>query len=223
MHASWEPEDLRWNVYSTMQSPLEKVSSLARRLASILGLCIGFCFAFCCFAQQSLSDLHVSFADPPADSRIMMRWWWFGPSVTKPELKRELEQMKAAGIGGVEVATLYPQALDDPATGFHNVPFLSDEYIDDLRFAAEQASKLGLRMDVTLGSGWPFGGPHIPITQAGGELRVEAVPIVPGTESIAIPYISAGESLLQTFVVPGAVSAMMLIDAKPVNDVKNGR
>src|ERR1700750_206101 len=106
-------------------------------------------------AQQSLNELHASFVNPPADSKIMMRWWWFGPAVTKSELQRELEQMKAAGIGGVEVAPLYPQALDDPATGFHNVPFLSDEYIENLRFAAEQADKLGLRMDVTLGSGWP--------------------------------------------------------------------
>src|SRR5271156_5064339 len=159
--------------------------------------------------SDQLAALHNAFAQPPDDSRIMMRWWWFGPAITKPELKRELEQMKAAGIGGVEVATLYPQALDDPATGFHNVPFLSDEYIDDLRFAAEQARELGLRMDVTLGSGWALGGAHIPITQAAGELRVEAVPIVPGTESIAIPYISAGENLLQAFVAPGTVSAMM--------------
>ena len=28
----------------------------------------------------------------------MMRWWWFGPAVTKPELQRELEQMKAEGM-----------------------------------------------------------------------------------------------------------------------------
>ncbi len=153
----------------------------------------------------------------------MMRWWWFGPAVTQPELQRELEQMKAAGIGGVEVATLYPQALDDPSTGFNNVPFLSDEYIDDLRFAAEQVNRLGLRMDVTLGSGWPFGGPHIPITQAAGELRVEVVPIAPGIKSIPIPYVTAGESLLQTFVVPGDVSAMKLTDAKPVNAIKFAR
>ena len=153
----------------------------------------------------------------------MMRWWWFGPAVTKPELQRELEQMKASGIGGAEVATLYPQALDDPSNGFHNVPFLSDEYIDDLHFAAEQANRLGLRMDVTLGSGWPFGGPHIPITQSAGELRVEAVPIASGTGSVAIPYVSAGESLLQTFVVPGDVSAMKLADAKPANTIKFGR
>ena len=62
----------------------------------------------------------------------MMRWWWFGPSATNPELKRELEQMKSAGIGGVEIATLYPLALDDPATGFHNYDFVSDEHVERL-------------------------------------------------------------------------------------------
>src|ERR1700726_1602076 len=83
-------------------------------------------------AQQgeSLALLEKSFANPPDDCRIMMRWWWFGPAVTKPELQRELEQMKAQGIGGVEIATLYPLALDDlklddKTTGFHNQPFLS--------------------------------------------------------------------------------------------------
>ena len=69
----------------------------------------------------------------------MMRWWWFGPAVTKPEIQRELEQMKAAGIGGVEIATLYPLALDDLQAGFRNLPYLSDEYIDALRFAASEA------------------------------------------------------------------------------------
>jgi alpha-L-rhamnosidase len=131
-----------------------------------------------------------------------MRWWWFGPSATRPELQRELEQMRAAGIGGVEIATLYPQALDDPASGFHNDTYLSDKHIDDLRFAAEQARKLGLRVDITLGSGWPFGGPHIPATQAAGELRVEAVPAPAGTEFIEVPSLEAGERLLAVFFSP---------------------
>ena len=127
--------------------------------------------------STSISSLHDSFAHPPDDCRIMVRWWWFGPSATNPELQRELEQMKSAGIGGVEIATLYPLALDDPATGFHNYNFVSDEHLDHLRFAADEARRLGLRVDVTLGSGWPFGGPHIPVTQAAGALRVEAVPV----------------------------------------------
>ena len=75
----------------------------------------------------NLTQLTESFAHPPGDCRIMVRWWWFGPAVTKSEITRELEEMKAAGIGGVEIATLYPLALDDPGTGFHNFAFLSDK------------------------------------------------------------------------------------------------
>ena len=33
----------------------------------------------------------------------MMRWWWFGPAVTEPELEREMRLMKEGGIGGFEV------------------------------------------------------------------------------------------------------------------------
>ena len=173
------------------------------RCASVFLLC---CLPVVGFAQQAPSAeaarLHEAFAHPPDDCRIMMRWWWFGPSATKPELLRELEQMKAAGIGGVEIATLYPLALDDPQSGFHNYSFGSNEHLDNLKFAAEQALRLGLRMDITLGSGWPFGGPHIPVTQAAGELRVEQVNVAPGNTSAAVPPLEAGEKLFAAFVLP---------------------
>src|SRR3569833_2825072 len=159
-------------------------------------------------ANRELTKLHEQFAHPPDDSRIMVRWWWFGPSATKDELKRELEQMKAAGIGGVEIATLYPLALDDEKSGFHNYSFVSDEHIEKLKFAADEARRLGLRVDVTLGTGWPFGGPHIPVTQAAGELRVESAPVQDGETSVAKPALEAGEKLIGAFVsraggVPG--------------------
>jgi alpha-L-rhamnosidase len=155
----------------------------------------------------------------------MMRWWWFGPAVAKPEIERELEQMKAAGIGGVEIATLYPLALDDPQTGFHNQPFLSDQHIEALRFAAATARKLGLRVDITLTSGWPFGGPHIPVTQAAGEMRVEAVAIPTAAKSVATPSISAGEQLLAVFLLPASGDAHVLQDAKQIAapEIENGR
>lgn len=63
-------------------------------------------------------------ADPPAEARIMMRWWWFGPAVTRQELARELEAMKAAGIGGVEIQPVYPLTLDDPENGVRNLRFV---------------------------------------------------------------------------------------------------
>jgi hypothetical protein len=160
--------------------------------------------------------LHDGFAHPPDDCRIMMRWWWFGPSATNPELKRELEQMKAAGIGGVEITTLYALALDDPDTGFHNYDFTSDEHVDHLRFAAAEARRLGLRVDITIGSGWPFGGPHIPVTQAAGGLRVQADPVTNGSTSIAVPPLEAGERLIAAFFAPVSGSDLDLKDAKPL-------
>lgn len=170
-------------------------------------------------AQTEIAKLNAALKSPPEDSRIMMRWWWFGPAVVKSELKRELEQMKAAGVGGVEIATLYPQALDDPATGFHNVPYLSSEYIDDLRYAATEARALGLRVDLTLGSGWPLGGPHIPVTEAAGELRVEIVPVPADAVAVKPPSLEAGEQLIEAFVTPGALSgdlrAAQVMDRDP--------
>jgi hypothetical protein len=52
---------------------------------------------------------------------------------------------------------------------------------------------------------------------------VEAVPIPLGTGSIVVPYISASESLLQAFIVPGDVSAMKLTDTKSASLIKAGR
>ncbi len=131
--------------------------------------------------------------------------------------------MKAEGIGGVEIATLYPLALDDPKTGFHNQKFLSDEHLDAILFAANTARKLGLRVDITLGSGWPFGGPHIPVTQAAGELRVEMAPVPLGTDSIAVPDIATGEQLLAVFLAPVREGQVTLQDAKQVSSIVNGR
>lgn len=156
------------------------------------------------FSPPDLRELQRLFKDPPDDSRIMMRWWWFGPSVTKPELEREMRMMKQGGIGGFEVQPVYPVALDDPAAGIKTLPYLSDEFIDVLRFASERARELGLRFDLTLGSGWPYGGPQIPITQAAGRLRVERVNVTENINEkmgrIPLPSIGAGEKLLAVFV-----------------------
>ncbi len=152
---------------------------------------------------DALSALQRAFENPPANSKIMMRWWWFGPSATKPELEREMKAMKEGGIGGFEVQPVYPLALDDPAHGFKNYPYLSDEFLDALKFTGEKAHELGLRMDLTIGSGWPFGGPHVPVTQAAGKLRIDVVPVSDKSGRVPMPNISAGEKLLAAFVAPG--------------------
>ena len=96
----------------------------------------------------------------------MVRWWWFGTAVEKPEILRELQQMKADGIGGAELAFVYPQVLDDPAKNLINQPFVGPAMLDNVRYAQTEGRKLGLRIDVTLGSGWPYGGPATTLAEA---------------------------------------------------------
>lgn len=151
-------------------------------------------------APADLAILKSRFVQPPDDAKIMMRWWWFGPAVTPPELERELQVMKDAGIGGVEIQPVYPLALDDPDDGIRNLPYLSPEFLSAVRFASDKANQLGMRVDITLGSGWPYGGPGTKVLQSAGSLRVERVPVLEGARSVAVPPISEGERLIAAFV-----------------------
>jgi hypothetical protein len=117
-------------------------------------------------SAQTTADVQRGFAHPPDDARMMMRWWWFGPAATKPELERELRAMKAGGIGGFEVQPVYPLEVEG------NYPYLSPQFLDNVRFVGEKARELGLRFDLTLCSGWPYGGPHVTAATASARLRV---------------------------------------------------
>jgi len=121
----------------------------------------------------NLVELRHAFEHPPDETRILMRWWWFGPAVAQSELEREMRLMKAAGIGGFEVQPVYPLTSDDRAERARNLRYLSPEFLEALRFTGETARGLGLRMDLTLGSGWPFGGPCIPISKAAARIRLD--------------------------------------------------
>jgi hypothetical protein len=85
------------------------------------------------------------------------------PLRRKPELEREMRLMKEGGMGGFEVQPVYPLELD--STAQLSVPLRRISGRPALRRNAK-ARELGLRFDLTLGSGWPFGGPHIPLSLA---------------------------------------------------------
>ncbi|MGD0516403.1 MAG: glycosyl hydrolase [Thermoguttaceae bacterium] len=166
--------------------------------ATVLGLLL--CASWLLAAD--IDGLQRNFDRPPDDARIMMRWWWFGPAVTKAELQREMELMKAGGIGGFEVQPTYPLALDDEKAGIKNFKFMSPEFLDALNFTAGKAKELGLRMDLTLGSGWPYGGPQFPPGEAAGRLRSVNIPIDAGRTSVPMPQVREGEKIFAAFIGP---------------------
>jgi hypothetical protein len=139
-------------------------------------------------AADDISRLQWNFFQPPDDARPMVRWWWFGPAATKPELEREMRMMKEGGFGGFEATSTYPLALDGELPGLTNYGLLSPQHLEALRFTAAKAKELGLRMDLTLGSGWPYGGPEISRSNAVDAIHVSApVSVSPGQTNVALP------------------------------------
>jgi alpha-L-rhamnosidase len=148
--------------------------------------------------RSAIDDLRVGFADPPLSAAPMVRWWWFGPSVDKHELSRELTAMANAGFGGVEVAYVYPLGQATSA-------FMSDDFLADLRFAADRAHELGLRFDLTLGSGWSFGGPHITGELAARRLHWERHEITPGPLEVPVVSPWPDDELVAAYVGAGSI------------------
>jgi hypothetical protein len=186
-----------------------------------------FILVFVCFVLQSAAAAQIdllqrSFLNPPDDSRIMMRWWWFGPAVDNAQLEREMRLMKEGGIGGFEVQPVYPLSLDDAEKGIKTSPFLSPEFLNALRFTADKAKELGLRFDLTLGSGWPFGGPSVSIEHAAARLRYERVKVEPNTTFVKVPSIGAGEKLIAAFLAWPDGKSVVADSIREVTDIKDG-
>ena len=173
---------------------------LARTVLSMAMISSAWPFAAIPSGAQTIAEVQQSFVVPPDDARPMMRWWWFGPAVVKPELEREILAMKAGGIGGFEIQPVYPLALDEKASGFRNLPYLSDEFLDAVKFASTTADKNGMRVDMTLASGWPYGGPNVTADQAAHRLRMVELHVPAGSDSVAVPAMGNGDSLLAIFI-----------------------
>jgi len=165
------------------------------------------CFSLAAFlavaapmVAADLSSARDRFRHPPDDARPMVRWWWFGPAVTEQEIKREIGAMKAGGFGGFELQDTYPLATGTNPPGVTNLRFLSPEHLKMIGVAAAEARADGLRMDLTLGSGWPYGGATTPIDLAAGELRVEKT---------GAPKLREGEVLIETVKSGGAAESFV--------------
>jgi hypothetical protein len=109
---------------------------------------------------SSSKDLYQMFLNPGTAYRPFIRWWWNGNKVEKAELKRELQLLKDAGIGGVEINPISFPRYADPLNK-KSLTWLSDEWIDILQYTFDEAKKIGITCDLLVGSGWPFGAEYL--------------------------------------------------------------
>ncbi len=179
----------------------------ARRRMTCKVLIAAACLFGASRAVADVEQLQKAFQTPPDDARMMARWWWFGPAVTKQGIEGELKAMKAGGFGGVELQPTYPLALDGPngEGQIKNLKLMSPEFLQIVGHAAATCKELGLRFDLTLGSGWPYGGPQFSASEGAGRLETQVVQAPAGATAIAVPALQAGRSVIVAFAGPAGV------------------
>jgi hypothetical protein len=99
--------------------------------------------------------LYELFRQPSVAAKPFVRWWWNGDKLDAREILRELDILKDAGIGGVEINPIAFPGGDDLAVP--SMEWLSPEWIEMIKVALEGAAERGIVCDIIVGSGWPFG------------------------------------------------------------------
>jgi len=129
-----------------------KNNSLKRR-ACLLGAALFFA-----------ANLFASAADDPlawpaitSETRPWTWWWWHGSAVDQTNLAHELQRFHDAGLGGVQITSIYGVK----GTEAREIPYLTPEWLSMMGYTVDEAKRLGMGVDMTLGSGWCFGGPTV--------------------------------------------------------------
>jgi len=91
------------------------------------------------------------------ENKPWTRWWWEGSAVNPTDLTHLLEQYQKAGLGGVEITTIY--GVKGEESKF--IDFLSPKWMNMLTHTLKEAGRLDMGVDMAQASGWPFGGPWV--------------------------------------------------------------
>jgi len=120
------------------------------------------------FSLMSCYTGELTWPGSDMESKPCTRWWWMGNAVDRENIKRELEEMAAAGIGGVEITSIYGVKGEEERF----IKYLTPEFAEILKFTIREANKLDMVVDIPPGSGWRCGGPFVPEEKGLWSLRM---------------------------------------------------
>jgi hypothetical protein len=125
--------------------------------SSIKLLCVllfGMHFSGC---ANKPSDADFAWPVPVKENRPAVYWWWPGSAVDADNITWNLETLREAGIGGVTVVPIY--GVKGAESRFIN--YLTPDWLAMMDHTVKEAERLDMWVDMTTGSGWPFGGPGV--------------------------------------------------------------
>ena len=125
----------------------------------------------------------MSFPAPTSENKLWTRWWWMGNAVDKDNLTAQLEAFAKTGLGGVEICPIYGVNGGES----REVKFLSPDWMNLLVHTTREAQRLGMNVDLTSGTGWPFGGPMVTKEEASSALNLRVYDSFPKDAELLKP------------------------------------
>ena len=141
----------------------------ARRFGAFFAVCTLSAIGGCgnegqveAFRQSPVLFDEALWHEPPRAYHPYIRWWWPGGAVESGQLREEVLLLHEAGFGGLEIQTLlFGLSPDEIANNSSIRSVGSKTFLENLYTVFDEADSLGLAVDLTLGSGWPSGGPFV--------------------------------------------------------------
>jgi len=100
-------------------------------------------------------NLERSFLTPPDATKPYMYWYWLNNNASAAGITKDLNAMKAAGVGEVFIGHVVSDGIPEG-----NVPILSPEWWKLVSFAVTEGERIGVRVGMFNGPGWSqSGGP----------------------------------------------------------------
>ncbi|MFT6324431.1 MAG: hypothetical protein ACJAWO_001994, partial [Halieaceae bacterium] len=107
-------------------------------------------------SQADFDTIVSNFKTPTNDNTLWCYWYWIGDDISKEGITKDLESMKAAGIGAAFIGNINPEEKDGP------VPMLSEEWWSHMVHAVNEGKRLGVDIGSFNCPGWSMsGGPWI--------------------------------------------------------------
>ncbi|WP_197528013.1 glycosyl hydrolase [Posidoniimonas polymericola] len=110
---------------------------------------------------EPVVPLEDGWSKPPMMSRTRCWWWWINGNVTKQAITRDLEAMRAKGMGGANVVDAAHASSGQNIKPKHGPDFASPEWVELFVHALHEADRLGLELGFNIQSGWNLGGPTV--------------------------------------------------------------
>lgn len=120
-----------------------------------------------------INSADTNWPETSSSTKPGVRWWWLGSAVDKNNLTWNLEELDKAGIGSVEITPIYGVKNNEA----NDIDYLSPTWMEMYKHVQSETKRLQMQLDLSNGTGWPFGGPQINAENAATRQFIQKIQI----------------------------------------------